>query len=310
MDQFDLSAAMACLDGGAPEQNTSKGVAGDSVLVRAMPAHQYHADRDALSCSLLKPLLVSPAHFQVALANPFKQTDAMVFGSVLHLLVLEPHLLSQEVAIFPGVATKRTTDYKDFVAARPDKIVIDEPTFAEARSLADKVMGTPYKGRSVGKFIEESIPEASVYFTDPATGLRIRMRMDAYHPDITIDLKSTRHGDHRAFLRDAIDMDYDLQAFLYSFGRGLYEGTQTLRPFVFVAAETEAPYSVSTLIAGSSLMDNGARKYQAVLAAYKACSETDLWPDLGGDAELEIEPWQQFNPKGGWRAGHAPQAGY
>jgi len=304
MDQFDLAAAMACLDGG-DAQDTAKGAVGDSVLVRGMPAHQYHADRDALSCSMLKPLLVSPAHFQVALTQPPKQTEAMVFGSVLHLLVLEPHLLPQEVAIFPGVASRRTSEYKEFVAARPDKMVIDEPTFSEARALADKVMGTPYKGRVLGKFIEESVPEATVYYTDPTTGLRIRLRMDAFHPELTFDVKSTRHGDARAFLRDAIDMDYDLQAFLYSFGRGLYEGSQLLKPFVFVAAETEAPYSISTLSAGSTFMDNGARKYQAALTAYKACSETGLWPDLGTDAELEIEPWQQFNLKSGWRAGLA-----
>ncbi|MBE7942261.1 PD-(D/E)XK nuclease-like domain-containing protein [Ramlibacter aquaticus] len=309
MDRFDLASAMACLEGVADHGTTAAGAVGESVLVRGMPAHQYHADRDALSCSMLKPLLVSPAHFQVALACPPRQTDAMVFGSVLHLLVLEPHLLSQEVAVFPSVASKRTSEYKEFVAGRPDKMVIDEPSFAEARGLADKVMTTPYKGRCVGKFIEESIPEATVYYTDPATGLRIRLRMDAYHLDLTIDLKSTRHSDPLAFLRDAVDMDYDLQAFLYSFGRGLYEGSQALEPFVFVAAETEAPYSVSTLSAGSTFMDNGARKYQAALTAYKACSETGLWPDLGTDAELEIEPWQQFNPKGGWRAGLASQAG-
>jgi hypothetical protein len=35
-------------------------------LIPDQPAAQYHADRAVLSCSMLKPLRVSPAHFPVA----------------------------------------------------------------------------------------------------------------------------------------------------------------------------------------------------------------------------------------------------
>jgi hypothetical protein len=301
MDNFDLASALACLQG-ASDTDTAKGAAGDSVLVHDMPAHQYHADRDALSCSMLKPLLTSPAHFQAALVTPFKSTDAMEFGTLLHLLVLEPLQLGNEVAVFPGVASKRTTEYKEFAAQRANKLIVDEPTFDEARRLSEKVLTTMYRGRPLQKFIEESIPEATVYFTDPDTGLRLRVRMDAYHPDITFDLKSTRFGDPRAFARDAVDLHYDMQGFMYSYGRCLYEGTQALRPFVFITAETAAPYSVSTLTASAAFMDNGAKKLQASLIAYKACTASGYWPDLGTDGEVDIEPWHQFNGEAGWRA--------
>lgn len=300
-DNFDLAGALACLEG-ETGTDAEPGAAGDSFLWRDMPAHQYHADRDALSCSMLKPLLVSPAHFQAALVTPSASSDAMTFGTLLHLLVLQPAQLGNEVAVFPGAASKRTTEYKEFAAQRPDKLIVDEPTFQEARGISEKILGTHYKGRPLQKFIEEAIPEATIYFTDPTTQLRLRLRMDAYHPDITFDLKSTRFANVRAFARDAVDKDYDLQAFMYSFGRGMFEGAQVLRPFVFITAETAAPYSVSTLAASSAFMDNGAKKFQACLAAYKACSESCFWPDLGTDGELDIEPWQQFSAADGWRA--------
>ena len=304
MDNFDLAEAMANVASleGLQEPPTENGAAGDSVMIRDLPAHQYHADRDALSCSLLKPLLVSPAHFKAGLTECPKSSDARDFGTLLHLLLLQPTQVGSEVAVYPGVVNARTKEYKEFEARHPDKLVVDEPTFASARRLAEKVAATRYKGRPLQLFIEESICEPSIYFTEPTTGLRLRIRPDAYHPDLTFDLKSTRFAALRAFTRDAIERDYDMQAFMYSFGRCMYEGTEKAKPFVFITAETSAPHSVSTLTAGERFLNNGAAKFQACVAAFKACSQTGYWPDLGTDAELDIEPWQQFSPSAGWRA--------
>ena len=145
-------------------------------------------------------------------------------------------------------------------------------------------------------------------FTEPSTGLRMRMRMDAYHPEVSIDLKTTRFAHARAFMRDAVEKDYDLQSYMYSLGRCLYEGSTTPKPFVFVAAENSAPYSVSTYEAGPTFMGNGANKFQACAATFKACTESGYWPDLSGDSVLEIEPWQQFSGKPAWQSALASGA--
>ncbi len=86
------------LDGAGAD--SPAGQAGDSVLIRDMPAHEYHADRDALSCSLLKPLLISPAHFPAAPLAHKTFSDAMDFGTLVHLLVLQPREVANEVAVF------------------------------------------------------------------------------------------------------------------------------------------------------------------------------------------------------------------
>jgi hypothetical protein len=44
--------------------------------------------------------------------------------------------------------------------------------------------------------------ECSVCFTEPVTGLRLRVRFDAYHPDFSFDLKTTRHATASAFARE------------------------------------------------------------------------------------------------------------
>lgn len=297
---FDVALAqVAALTGTQPEI-PEPGAQGDSCLFKSLPAHLYHADRDALSCSMLKPLLVSPAHFQAGLTACGRSSDAMEFGTLVHLLVLQPHEVSSELAVYPGVAD-RSAGFKQFVAAHSGRLVLDEPTFAQGRRVAAKVMDTPYKGRPLQRFLEESIPEATIYFTEPTTGLRMRIRVDALHPDVSFDLKTTRFPAARAFARDAVDKDYDLQAFMYSFGRCMYEGTSQAKPFVFITAESTAPHSVSTLVAADTFLGNGSLKFQSCAATFKACAATGLWPDLGSAGVLEIEPWQQFNASVGWR---------
>jgi hypothetical protein len=305
---FDLAMADAqALGGMTPAEQPLSGVAGDSCMYKHLPADVYHADRDALSCSLMKPLLISPAHFQAGLVACEKASDARDFGTLVHLLVLQPELASRELAVFPGIGDRKSA-YDDFTLAHPGRLVVDEPTFAEGRRLAQRVLDARYKGRPLQRFIEESIPEATIYFTEPTTGLRMRIRMDLYHPEISFDLKTTRFAQARAFMRDAVDKDYDLQSYMYSLGRCLFEGITVPKPFVFIAAENTEPHSVSTYEAGPTFMGNGANKFQASAAAFKACTSTGYWPDQSSDGVLEIEPWQQFSGKPAWQAALATGA--
>lgn len=279
----------------------------DSLLFRTLPASVYHADRDALSCSMLKPLLMSPAHFQHSLVHSRPSSPAQDFGSLVHLLLLEPQQLSAEVAVYPGVGSPRDRDYKLFLAANDHRLAVDEPTFSAARRLAEKVASTRFRGRAIGNFLAESMPECSLYFTEEATGLRLRVRFDAYHPEISFDLKTTRHATATAFARDAVELGYDLQAYMYSLARRLYEGTPKLAPFVFISAETQAPHSVCTHLAGETFLENGAAKFRECLVSYKACTMVNHWPDLSCHAVLEIAPWQQYTPGQAWREPASPE---
>jgi hypothetical protein len=66
---------------------------------------EYHAERDHLSSSNLKQLLKDPADFydKKILGNS-KQEQKNVFdeGSLAHCLILEPHMLDVDFAIYDG----------------------------------------------------------------------------------------------------------------------------------------------------------------------------------------------------------------
>ncbi|WP_186510928.1 PD-(D/E)XK nuclease-like domain-containing protein [Caenimonas sedimenti] len=280
-----------------------EGCGSQSVMFPTLPNSIYHADRDALSCSMLKPLLVSPAHFQASLVQPSTSTAAKNFGSLVHMLLLEPQNVSNELAVYPGVGSGRDRDFKIFLSNNAHRLAVDEPTFDAARRLADKVANSRLRGRRVGHFLEESMCECSIYFTEPVTGLRLRVRFDAYHPDFSFDLKTTRQASATAFCRDAIDFGYDLQAYMYSLARAAFEGTAVFPPFVFITAETSAPHSVCTHVAGATFLENGQAKLQECLATFKACTSVGHWPDLSCHSTLEIVHWQQFTPGQEWRGG-------
>jgi hypothetical protein len=279
------------------------GAHAESVMFPNLPAPVYHADRDALSCSMLKPLLVSPAHYQASLARTKAPSPAQDFGSLVHLLLLEPERTSCELAVYPGIGDRRDRDFKAFLESNSHKLAVDEPTFAQARHLVQKISSTRFRGRALVHFIEESMTECSMYFTEPTTGLRLRVRFDAYHPDFSFDLKTTRREDTAGFVSDAVDLGYDLQAYLYSTARRYFEGKETAAPFVFISAETSAPHSICTHLAGETFMENGAAKLQECLATYKACTMVNHWPDLSCHTTLEIAHWQQFRPGFEWRTG-------
>lgn len=225
----------------------------------------------------------------------------MAFGTLVHQILLEPGKLGSDVAVFPGVANGRDATYKSFrtTFAQQGRLVVDEPTFAKAMNVAEKVRATRYRGRPLARFLEESHCEATIYFTEPATQLRLRTRVDAMHPDITFDLKTTRYGSAHAFARSAVELHYDMQAALYSIARRCLEGGAS-KPFVFIAAESDAPHSISTFDSGDSFLENGLAKFKWALGNYKACTECAVWPDQGTHHQLEIAPWQRFDGSCSW----------
>lgn len=272
-----------------------KGVAADSVIIEDLPSDDYHSDTGSLSCSMLKHLLISPAHFQLGLGHPRQPSDAMEFGTLIHLLTLQPELFSDEYVVYPGIKDARDKDFKAFVAKNTDRSVIDHKQYTVGLHLVDRLREATYKGRQIGHFIDESKKEVSIYATEPVTGIRLRTRPDIYHPDITFDLKSTCRSSVEDFRKDAVSMHYDMQAFVYTFCRAVLDGTEKGKPFVFLGVETEGPHSIFVATAGATFMENGAKKLQRCLALYKACTDTGFWPNKSEETTFEIEPWQQFS---------------
>lgn len=266
-----------------------------------LDAKLYHADIAVQSCSLLKPILISPAHYQAQFFCDDTSTRSKDFGTLIHTMVLEPATFSQNYAVFPGKKDARDADYKAFVAANIGRTVIDDLSLRTARALSERILARAVRGRPFGDYLKEGIPEATIYYDDPATGTRCRVRTDLLHPEIIFDLKTTAYADRTAWSRHAVSLHYDMQAYMYSLAVSLLYGLNAPRPFVFIAGENESPYTVNAFTAGSTWIENGGRKYRDALSAYAACSAVEHWPGLDSEDVVEVEHWQASSTTPSWR---------
>jgi hypothetical protein len=270
---------------------TLSGALADSRKVLNLPAAQYHDDIDVQSCSLLKPMLASPAHYKAQFFENRASSKAKGFGTLIHTLVLEPQTLASRYAVYPGLKDGREAEYKAFVQAHPLQTVIADVPLQAARRMAEKILERRFRGRRFGDYLAEGEKEVTIYYTDPTTGVRCRVRIDLLHPEFVFDLKTALSVVQGEWLRQALSLDYDLQSYMYSLAECLWAGRQSPLPFVFVVGENTCPHSVSAFTAGESFLVKGGRKYQEAIGAYAACSKVNHWPDLGCEETLELEHW-------------------
>lgn len=279
------------------DRSERHGVHASSVKYLNFPAGLYHAQLERQSCSLLKPLLRSPASYRSQFFVQRRSSAAMDFGSLLHALVLEPHRFHAGYLVLGAGEKLSPADVRDLQQRHPGKKLLSDFEFRTARLVAQKVLDRPFKGRPFGLYVEEGEVEATIFYDNPATSTPCRVRLDLWHPELVFDLKTTRHADAEGFGRSAIDLDYDMQAYMYSFADALHSGDLRRKPFVFIAAHNAEPFPVHALTASQNFIDNGQAKYERALALYEACIKLDYWPDGSVEDEIDIAPWQEFRSR-------------
>ena len=274
---------------------TRQGEREGSLCVPDLPADDYHALLERQSCSMLKPLLISPAHYLHQFLQRKPRAPAMDFGSLVHLLVLEPHRFPQHYAVVAAAGERLTpAERQEARALYPGLQVLTEVELHQARQVADRVLQRSVRGRPFYRYVQEGQAELTFFYDDPVTGLACRTRVDLWHPDALFDLKTTRHATVAEFARAGIALHYDLQAYMYCLADAMFHGRDSARDFVFLAVQSSQPHPVHLLAAGETFMANGQAKYSRAIALLKACMQTGYWPDNSADEVLEIEPWQAW----------------
>ena len=263
-----------------------------------LPAHLYHFELARHSCSMLKQMLVSPGHYMQQFVSQRTSSPAMQFGSLVHLLALEPHRLPEHYAVIPGTGRPSPGERREAQLLHPGREILSEVQLHEARIAAERVLQRQVRGRSFRKFVEEGLHEVTFFFEDPVTHLPCRTRVDLWHPEAIFDLKTTRHAAVAEFSRACITLNYDLQAYMYCLADARFEARECARDFIFLAVQSDAPHPVHVLSAGESFMTNGEAKYVRAISLAHACTAADYWPDNSSDGTLEIQPWQSFEARG------------
>lgn len=236
-----------------------------------LSSSDYHSLPDSVSCTGLKQLLRSPAHFQAYLNKPYE--DKPNIGTALHCAVLEPEVFEKTYTFYPG--DRRGKAFSAFEENNKGMIILSAKEWITVHRMAKAIMS--FSDYPLWQALQRSTREMSVFWTDEETGVQCRVRFDALcAPYAILDLKTTTDARPDAFIKQAVRLDYDLQAAMYTEAARRFTGE--LLEFNFVAVEEDEPNGIWLMPAGQSMLDNGWAKFRKALGLYKQCKESGIWP--------------------------------
>lgn len=247
---------------------------------------EYHA-HPALSATGAKLLVKpgGPARYQHEILHRNRQDKpAFDVGTAVHTLVLGT---GSPLAVL-DYEDRRTRAYKDAEAeARAaGKVPILKKDHAPILSMAESVLAHP---KARGVFEQDGHPEATVFGTDPVTGVEVRSRFD-WLAGVAADLKTAQDASPKGFAKAAAEWGYAVQRGFY---RDAYQYATGLEApeMVFVAVEKTAPYLVGVYQLDSEARTIGEIQTIYARGVFAECKRTNIWPGYSDEIELLALPF-------------------
>lgn len=255
-----------------------------------VPEADYHADTASLSSSGARRLIrVTPAHFRHEQDHPEDPTDAMVFGSAWHSLVLRdgPAVVEIEADSWRTNAAKDAA--KDARAAGGIPLLTKQ--FQRVSAMAARVREHELAGPLLAS--AEHV-EASGWWVDEATGVTCRVRFDAVCRVagrlVVVDIKTL--GRIGQWARAVDEHGYDQQQEWYCEALVRLGLTDEWPDFLFVVQETEAPHLVSVQRLDGEWGARGYARNQRAREVFAQCTAAGDWP--GYPPEIHSTPMPRW----------------
>lgn len=252
-----------------------------------VPMDEYLSDPAVGSSSLWVLHSETPKHYRARIGTD--PSEATVLGDLIHWLLLEPEAAKERYVMEPnlpeGYANPRGTKaYKDAVAALAESYPGLPVITTEMLERATEAVKAIREEAPAAELLDApGVIEWSGWWTDPITGLRLKIRLDKYVQDIhygstSVQVKTC--ADVPRFLRDLERRGY---YFREAFYRMVLEGLD-LDPVhhSFLVAETKQPHDAVVYRLHEDAMDIGAREVRDALDTLARCMERDEWPGRGG----------------------------
>lgn len=257
-------------------------------LVRDLPASVYHQDPGSVSNTMLSAMADSPAHCYALHLDPMRPdrvaTPAMQAGSLAHTMILEPHKLATDYAVRPSGVDYRTTAGKLWRDAQTLPIVD-----ADAVALAELQRSAVHRVGALAELLRKGDAEASIFWDDPATGLRCRARPDwlHWHDSRTVsvlDIKTISELTLSAIQKAIGSRGYHRQQAHYS--NGLRACGITVREFVFGFVSSSYPVLAAAFVLDDETKQQGVDEVAELLERFAYCQERNEWPAFGDGYQL------------------------
>ena len=244
-----------------------------------MTNEEYHGNRSHVSSSGLKLYLKDPReyHKQYVLGEkpdiPTALQTAFDFGTYVHAMVLEPHLLNEEFAIYES-GCREAFDYDN-----QGKLIMTSGQDSIARRMFKNYQEAVFypEGKRISEFFNEGHAEES-FFTE-LEGLPVKVRSDyrkqgKNYASIN-DVKTTSKAVNlKSVKKICEDLDYDLSAALYIDAIKKVTGVDHDFFFLFMGKKD---FKSQVFRASTEFIERGREKYKKAIAGIKKSRETGVW---------------------------------
>jgi len=237
-------------------------------ITKPMTNNEYHA-HPALGSTNLKEILKNPYKYKMGVKK--EQTPAMVMGSAIHCMVLEPHLFDEDYAIAP-IYDGRTKEGKaikeQFEHLSGGKTVLKNDDYVIARSCADAIISSDAKC-----FFQNGIAEKE--FFGEIDGIEVKCKPDYFIEElgIVVDIKKTVDASKDGFAKACANFGYHISAAHYI--DTLRSIGKRVDKFVLVCVEPEFPFMVAVYEFCEADLDLGREKVKQAIEIYKRIDEFD-----------------------------------
>ena len=259
-------------------------------IVSGLDNDLYHKAY-GLSCSNLKIMLRSPAHYHASILFPPKTTAEMQLGSALHTAVLRPELFDEEYMELPKI-DRRTKEGKELYKQYSDsgKTLLDSVTVATVQKMKESLMQHPI----ISTILSNGNPELSCFGCLPEfPHTRTKCRPDWYNEQlgVLLDLKTACDASPKAFAKASADYFYHLQHALYLDLFSHISGKR-IQAFLFAVVEKEPPYAVALYQLDADAVEKGRDLYRKAILAYNDSLERNYWVGYSPRIEvLQLPAW-------------------
>ena len=271
-----------------------------------MDNKEYH-ERNELGSTDLKYLLKSVKHFIDYKQSEQKETPAMLFGTLVHALVLEPKTVKDNYAApfkAPEGSISTVPELKIYVEQndlhekpkglkkdelisliselKPDAPVVEilkskHEKENEGKILLDektaseaKEMYKAIRSHPIAQILNNGQSEVSMF--GEISGVPVKARPDYLNQSVIVDLKTCKDASPNGFVKAACELNYYLSAALYM--EIVKQNTGLELPFLFLAAEKGTNYISSYVVDwGSDAYNHGITQASQAIEKYKQWKE-------------------------------------
>lgn len=247
---------------------------------------KYHSIK-AFSYSYSKEFAKSPAHGQAYLAKEHRIDPDREFFKAVHYLTLEGDA-TDKIVIQDGTWSQKIK--QDVIAPlkAQGKLVLKQDDYEAAL----KVSASLKANQKVKALIDCCMPEVSIFWTDHATGVYCKARLDmvgTFNGEMVLaDLKSfTDLHNEKLMGYQVLNQSYHHQMAFYSMAINAIWG-KFPKHLRWIFCEDKPPFANKIRTCPESLMNEGWIAMTKLLSSYKSCQEFNSWPAFEED-EKELE---------------------